>query len=114
MKGVWCGCGAVLGGNFRSFGEGQSSPYSSLAALRESPRLPCLPAGSLFESLYEGLKVEDDVEEVPSVAGPVSQSSPGPGCGMAVEGLMEMWKESQENERLILELAGAVDFEMGE
>jgi len=28
---------------------------------------------------------------------------------MAVEGLMEMWKESIENEKLIQELAGAVD-----
>jgi hypothetical protein len=87
---------AVLGGNFRSF-----RPDEGLG----------LPAGSLFESLYDGLKVEGegDVLEHPQVAGPVSQTSPGPGCGMAVEGLMEMWKESIENEKLIQELAGAVD-----
>ena len=83
-----------MGGNFRSF-----RPDEGLA----------LPAGSLFESLYDGLKVEGDVAEHPQVAGPVSQNSPDPGCGMAVEGLMEMWKESIENEKLIQELAGAVD-----
>lgn len=59
------------------------------------------PVGSLFESLYEGLEVAGNAPEHPPVA--------GPGYGMAVQGLMQMWQESIENEKLIQELAGAVD-----
>jgi hypothetical protein len=68
------------------------------------PRTPeglRLPVGSLFESLYEGLEVAGNAPEHPPVAGPEYR--------IAVQGLMQMWQESIENEKLIQELAGAVD-----
>lgn len=43
----------------------------------------------------------------------VMQTAPGPGCGLAVEGLMQMWQESVENEKLIQDLAGAVELNLG-
>lgn len=70
-----------------------------------------MPAGSLFDSLYDGLTVEG-AAAVAAVAGPVMQTAPEAGCGVAVEGLMQMWQESIENEKLILELAGAVELNM--
>jgi len=93
---------AVLGGNFRSFGaEGDTNSTS--------PGCPQLPAGSLFESLYHGVNVAGTA----SVAEPFSPGG-ATGYGMAVEGLMDMYKETRENEQLILALANAVDMEMGE
>jgi len=93
---------AVLGGNFRSFGaEGDTNSTS--------PGCPQLPAGSLFESLYHGVNVAGTA----AVAEPFSPGG-ATGYGMAVEGLMDMYKETRENEQLILALANAVDMEMGE
>jgi hypothetical protein len=88
------GC-AVLGGNFQTYDEDRFPPF---------PRTPeglRLPVGSLFESLYEGLEVAGNAPEHPPVAGPEYR--------IAVQGLMQMWQESIENEKLIQELAGAVD-----
>jgi len=87
---------AVWGGNFRSSGaEGHANSTSTSC--------PELPAGSLYESLYEGVNVAGTAV----VAGPFS-----PGYGIAVEGLMDMYKETKENEQLILALANAVDMDM--
>lgn len=65
---------AVLGGNLHSCGDDaclspahRRAPADGPNTLSPPPGSPHLPAGSLFESLYDGLTVE----VAPDVAGPV-------------------------------------------
>ena len=68
-----------------------------------------LCTGSLFDSLYHGLKADGD-----GSGDEDAEVLPTPGRGMAAEGLVEMWQESLENEKLILELAaGAMGNDTG-